>query len=121
MNAACLLGPENDCDFCGSCEPINTFLVRTQRFLSLLSQNVTHDDDDDDDNEASLNLDSTKNGLMEEGLVTCTAANHEGIIKVLFLNSDVFHVTSGQTRLESETRHSGAFFKYYIFIITSLQ
>lgn len=118
MNAACLLGPENDCDFCGSCEPINTFLVRTQRFLSLLSQNVT---DDDDDDEASLNLDSTKNGLMEEGLVICPAANHEGIIKVFFLNSDVFHVTSGQTRLESETRHSGAFFKYCIFIITSLQ
>lgn len=80
MNAARLLGPENDCDFCGSCEPINTFLVRTQRFLSLLSHNVTHDDD-----EASLNLDSTKNGLMEGGVVSCTAANHEGIIKVLFL------------------------------------
>lgn len=80
MNAARLLGPENDCDFCGSCEPINTFLVRTQRFLSLLSHNVTHDDD-----EASLNLDSTKNGLMEGGVGTCTAANHEGIIKVLFL------------------------------------
>lgn len=58
---------------------------------------------------------------MEEGLVTCTAANHEGIIKVLFFNSDVFHVTSGQTRLESETRHCGAFFKYCIFIITGLQ
>lgn len=40
--------------------------------------------------------------------------DYQGIV----VNSDV---TSGQTWLESETRHSGAFFKYCIFIVTSLQ
>lgn len=41
MKTACLLGFKNNCDFCGSCEPINTCLMRTLRkFLSFLAANV---------------------------------------------------------------------------------